>query len=157
MRKMRFTVLVVLALAMAASHTSDACPTPGPSGPPPPPPPQPSCPAGKKLYTGKWTCHCGYNNGKRETPTCPSGFWLKDFWCTCERNRLMEIEQGKISCGSVIQDLTFKNSIGCINCATEFCLEKKNSSLLEVIKDELKCKATLECLAVHGKKCGCIA
>jgi hypothetical protein len=49
----------------------------------------------------------------------------------------MEEDDRSESCASVIQDLTFKNSIGCINCATDFCLQKKSFSLQQAGKDRM--------------------
>ena len=60
-------------------------------------------------------------------------------------------------CAAVIQDLTFKNNIGCIDCATNFCLQDKTIGLQQAVKNEGQCNAILACLKVHGKECGCIA
>lgn len=74
----------------------------------------------------------------------------------CSSREMERIDPNE-GCASLMQELTFKNPIGCINCATDFCLQKKNFSLEEAVKDELQCKQTLECLRAHGEKCGCRA
>jgi len=105
-----------------------------------PHPPSPKCPDGLALhfYHAGQGCNCG---------GMPKLKWL----------RRVDTEIQNQTCGSIIQDLTFKNSIGCINCATDFCLQKKNFSLQQAMKDEMQCKATLECLRAHGNECRCVA
>ena len=69
----------------------------------------------------------------------------------------MGVENGAGSCAAVIQELTFKNTIGCINCATDFCLDDQTVGLQEALKDESECKKILACLKVHGEECRCSA
>ena len=67
------------------------------------------------------------------------------------------VENGAGSCAAVIQELTFKNTIGGINCATDFCLDDQTVGLQEGLKDESECKKILACLKVHGEECRCSA
>ena len=69
----------------------------------------------------------------------------------------MEVEKGEGRCAAVIQELTFKNTIGCFNCAADFCLDDKTVGLREALKDESECNKIIACLRVHGEECGCIA
>jgi len=120
-----------------------------------PHPPSPKCPDGLALhfYHAGQGCNCG--GMPKLKPNCPSSYFLGP-GCQCFLKTKSHPRNDEKSCGSVIQELTFKNSIACINCATDFCLQKKNFSLQQAMKDEVQCKATLECLRAHGNKCRCI-
>ena len=142
----RFLPCVALVIA-GASFGSTCFPPPKTTDPLP-------CPDGNlPIWDGTTFCHCK-NDPSREV-TCPPGHSLAG--CLCFPTSRIEGKPGNQPCASVIQELTFKNTIGCINCATDFCLDDKNLGLQEALKDESECNKILECLTVNGEECGCIA
>jgi len=144
--------LLAAALVMAVSYTTDTCPTTYPTLPRPQ---LPSCPANLDPHRLDGKCYCGEN--VRFDPTCPTGTQVSYSSWTCVQSRIQRSGTEYQSCSSIIQDLTFKNSIGCITCASGFCLPNKTSSLDQAIQDESECSRILACLQVHRRQCGCSA